>query len=143
MARTWRGISTRRQRASTSIPAGRATASHSGGQRHTPRRTKSNGRESSSTATRLPTAHSTSRTVMYLGETRCQAMPGGSIASVCIFAFPRGFATDLATGLAVNTLGVAVLRGNLAEALHQEANHDHHQSPAGHGQGQPGDALVA
>ena len=64
--------------------------------------------------TRFPSAHCTSRTVTYLGDTRCQLMPGGSIASVCIFAFRLGLALFLA---ARSRLALAVLVPSAALVL--------------------------
>src|SRR6478735_9416939 len=143
MALTCRGMSTSRHRATSRVTAGTVIASHSGGHRHHPRRTSTSGADRTSTARTFARAHSTSWTVTYLGETRCQAIPGGSIASVRILAFPGGLAAGGAALLPVGTGGVAVLRGNPAEPLNEESHHDHHQAAAGHGKGKPSDSLVA
>src|SRR5688500_9240851 len=117
MARTCRGIRTRRHSARTSMNAGTAMANHTGGQRHQPSRTNARGRLRTATVIRFPTAHSTRRTVTYLGETRSHATPGGSIAAVGIFAFPLGLAWARPAREPVPGLGVAVLRRNLAKAF--------------------------
>ena len=76
-------------------------------------------------------AHSTKRTVTYFGETRSHWTPGGSIASVGIFAFALGFA---APGFRSGRATFDVLRRNPAETLHHQSHHHHHQSPAAHEQ---------
>src|SRR5688572_15120115 len=130
MARTWRGISSRRHRARTSMKAGTATASHSGGQRHQSSSTKTKGKLSTPMVIRFPTAHSTSRTVTYLGETRSQVMPGGSIAAVGIFAFPFGFA-GTRPRKPLGWVCVAVFRRDPAEPFDDEPHDDHDQAAAG------------
>src|SRR6478735_6447039 len=136
MARTCRGIRIRRHSASSSMKAGSPMASHSGGQRHQPSRTNTSGRLSTATMTRLPRAHSTSRTVTYFGDTRSQVIPGGSIAAVGILAFPFGLAPAVARK-AFAGVRLAVLRRDFAETFDDEPHHDHDQPAAGHPEGEP------
>src|SRR6478735_5137269 len=137
MARTWRGIRTRRHSASSSMKAGMPMASHSGGHRHQPSRTNTSGRLSTASMTRLPRAHSTRRTVTYFGDTRSQVIPGGSIAAVGILAFPLGLA-PAAARQAFACVRLAILRRDLVKAFDDEPHHDHGQPAPGHPECEPG-----
>src|SRR4051794_12924026 len=139
MARTWRGISTSRHNARTSITAGTVMASHSGGQRHQPSCTNTRGRLRIATITRFPMAHSTKRTVTYFGETRSHWTPGGSIASVRIFAFAFCFP---AAGFRSWSATFEVFRWDSAEPLDHQAHDHHHHAPTAHQDGVPEDAFT-
>src|SRR3954462_9299307 len=70
------------------------------------------------------------RTVMYLGETRDQATPAGSIGSLGILPPARGFRPLLLEVLEA----VRFARRQLAETLDHQTDDNHHQPGTHHAQ---------
>src|SRR6185312_11278756 len=93
----------------------------------TPASSRTSGTDRTASSTTVKIAQPISSTVMYLGETRIQLMPFGSIASLGIL--------PLALGLGSVVLGrVGVFGRELAEALHHQPYHHHDQATAHHSQ---------
>src|SRR4051794_38981136 len=127
MALTRRGISSPIQMRTSRVPTLSSQASQAGKSGHTPASSRTSGTDRTASSTTVKIAQPISSTVMYLGETRIQLMPAGSIASLGIL--------PLALGLGSVVLGRVGLFGReLAEMLHHQPYHHHDQATAHHSQ---------